>query len=112
MIWTICDDSGVEVETSVERFFEPTSVLCWLSDRLYRYINDGSHFPKPSALELNRQINFFWYLPTERTKPKKILRKRTSGSFMKTTGFLRVLKHQEPEVLFKKSKNYTTMVET
>jgi hypothetical protein len=21
MIWTICDDSGVEVETSVERFF-------------------------------------------------------------------------------------------
>ncbi len=38
MIWTICDDSGVEVETSVKRFFEPTLVLFWLSDRLYRYI--------------------------------------------------------------------------
>lgn len=72
MIWTIRDDSGVEVETNVERFFEPTSVLCWLSDWLYRYINDGSHFLKPSALELNQQIIFlFWYLPTERTKPKK-----------------------------------------
>ncbi len=59
MIWTISDDSGVEVETSVERFFEPTSVLCWLSDRLYGYLNNGSHFLKPSPLESNRQKFFF-----------------------------------------------------
>lgn len=62
MIWTICDDSGVEVVTSVERFFEPTSVLCWLSDQL----NDGSHFLKPSPLESNRQIFYFFCdLPLE-----------------------------------------------
>jgi hypothetical protein len=71
LIWTICDDSGVEVETSVERFFEPTSGLCWLSDRLYRYVNDGSHFLKPSPLESNRQINsFIGHLPPERTEPE------------------------------------------
>jgi hypothetical protein len=70
MIWTICDDSGVEVETSVERFFEPMSVLCWLSDQLYWYINDGSHFLKPSPLESHRQIIFFRYLPPKRTEPE------------------------------------------
>jgi hypothetical protein len=72
LIWTICDDSGVEVKTSVERFFEPTSGLFWLSDRLYRYRNDGSHFLKPSPLESKRQINSFFLgtCPPQRTEPE------------------------------------------
>jgi hypothetical protein len=60
------------------------------------------------------KIFFFGYLPPQRELSQIFfLSQRTAGSFMKTTGFSRVLKHPEPELLFKKSKNHTTtLVET
>jgi len=46
------------LKTSVGCFFETASVLCWLSDRLYKYITSGSHFRKPLPSELNWKVIF------------------------------------------------------